>query len=1266
MKKKFIFSGMFFVILSFFLLLTGCEQAEEIREISQLAEKVIGVQSGNIADQMVLSRFPKAKINYFQNPLDGVQAVIDGKISAFAGDILSLETIEANNPDVMVLPEVFVPDNYGYAVQLDNIELKKAIDETVSEMKADGTYKKLLERWIPKNGIPGQMPEFDQSKTNGVLVFGTCSEQMPFSFYDEDRRIVGFDVEIAYHVAQRLNKKLEIVDMNFGSLITSLAAGKVDMIGASISITEERAKKVLFSDSYYTAGLGALVKNFESASTEKNGKEYFFVDELKNAKIGVMGGTTAERYVLEHYPDAEMKIFSDIMDGIAALKAGQVDAVMTAYTTAANTVKKNDDLKMLYEDLTQDSANAAIAKGNNELLEKINELIIKYKKEGTLKDLENRWIKTDDSPYEPLEIDVPETGPVLRVAVSAAREPIGFHGSNDEIIGFDPDFARLLARDLGMQLEFIDVKFSALINLLESEKADVIISNMTATPERAKKVDFSEGYFINPQRIIVRDYEENDSALMSTPDDFKYKKIGVLVGSVHDTYVAKKYPDAQLLQYKDTTDLILSLKNEKTDVIMTTAENAREIFKSDDSIAVIGGTAMSLDVGIGFNKSNKELQEKFNIFLKQIRSDGTYDDMYKRWITEGNTQMPKIENSGKNGVLKVGMVSDKGLPFATIINTDFAGFDIELSQRFAAYLGKNLQFFDMQFGSLIPSVSSNKIDMVASTLAITDERKKLVLFSEPYYKLDSLFLAKKKNLTAYSSQIPENDEKSFFESVANSFYINIVLENRYLLILKGLRVTLIISLLACLFGTILGSIICYMRMSKHFILKILARLYINILRGIPVLVLLMLIYYVVFASVNIDPMLVAVIAFGMNFAAYVSEMFRTSIEGIDRGQIEAGLAGGFTKLQAFRYIILPQAVKNVIPVYKGEFISLVKMTSVVGYIAVQDLTKASDIIRSRTFDAFFPLIMVAVLYFVLSWVLTLALDLIEIRVDPKMRRKISLKVQNGSRKTGWILLLVIICALSFGIILPSIISNIRHNDSGSTVMDTMGLEGKRVIVITGTTGDFFVRENYPDVEVMDMVYPTDAVLELKTGKGDIFLFDRNTLEYIAKRDKKVKLMPEKLAEVEVAIPMREGNEFLKNKVDECIDTLQEDGTLDEMYDRWFAQSWDSPPKMPEFPQNGENGVLSIGTCSMTIPFSFIQNGILTGHDIELGYRISELMGMKAEFYDLTFDAMVSALQSGKIDVAISNYFLIESKESKVIFSKPYMKTDVCGLVRSGE
>jgi len=201
-----------------------------------------------------------------------------------------------------------------------------------------------------------------------------------------------------------------------------------------------------------------------------------------------------------------------------------------------------------------------------------------------------------------------------------------------------------------------------------------------------------------------------------------------------------------------------------------------------------------------------------------------------------------------------------------------------------------------------------------------------------------------------------------------------------------LKVTFLISVMAALLGTILGALVCTMRMSKNKVLQIVAKVYIDLLRGIPQVVLLMLMFYVIFAPLNISGVTVAIITFAMNFAAYVSEMFRTSIESVNKGQTEAGIALGFSKVKTFFNIVLPQAVQRVLPVYKGEFIALVKMTAIVGYIAVQDLTKASDIIRSRTFDAFFPLIMVAILYFVLAWLLTFLLERVQLKTAPKRKR----------------------------------------------------------------------------------------------------------------------------------------------------------------------------------------------------------------------------------------------------------------------------------------
>jgi polar amino acid transport system substrate-binding protein len=214
------------------------------------------------------------------------------------------------------------------------------------------------------------------------------------------------------------------------------------------------------------------------------------------------------------------------------------------------------------------------------------------------------------------------------------------------------------------------------------------------------------------------------------------------------------------------------------------------------------------------------------------------------------------------------------------------------------------------------------------------------------------------------------------------------------MILQGLRVTITITLLSAIFGTILGFGICVMRRARARWVNLPAGVFIRAVQGTPIIVLLMILYYIVFGSTDLDAMFVAVIGFSINFAAYVSEMMRTGMDAVDKGQHEAAYALGFNRVQVFQKIIFPQAARHVLPVFKGEFISMLKMTSVVGYIAIQDLTKMSDIVRSRTYEAFFPLIATALIYFALAYLMAGLLSLVEIRVDPKRRKR---TVKGGER-----------------------------------------------------------------------------------------------------------------------------------------------------------------------------------------------------------------------------------------------------------------------------
>ena len=223
------------------------------------------------------------------------------------------------------------------------------------------------------------------------------------------------------------------------------------------------------------------------------------------------------------------------------------------------------------------------------------------------------------------------------------------------------------------------------------------------------------------------------------------------------------------------------------------------------------------------------------------------------------------------------------------------------------------------------------------------------------------------------------------QTLQDKFYGNFIEDNRWEYILDGLGVTLRVTFFAVIIGIVIGFLIAIIRSTydktgKLKILNFICKIYLTVIRGTPVVVQLLIIYFVIFGSADISKVLVAIMAFGFNSGAYVAEIFRSGIMSIDNGQFEAGRSLGFNYVQTMIHIIMPQAFKNVLPALGNEFIVLLKETSVSGYIALQDLTKGGDIIRSRTYDAFMPLIAVALIYLIMVMIFTKLVNLLERRL----------------------------------------------------------------------------------------------------------------------------------------------------------------------------------------------------------------------------------------------------------------------------------------------
>ena len=486
-----------------------------------------------------------------------------------------------------------------------------------------------------------------------------------------------------------------------------------------------------------------------------------------------------------------------------------------------------------------------------------------------------------------------------------------------------------------------------------------------------------------------------------------------------------------------------------------------------------------------------------------------------------------------------------------------------------------------------------------------------------------------------------------------SFYDNLIAEDRYRMILDGLQVTLLITLCAALLGTLLGGLVCWMRMSRRRWLQQVAKVYIDLMRGTPVLVLLMLMYYVVMAPLDATGIVVAVVTFAMNTAAYISEMLRTTIQGIDRGQTEAGLALGFTPRQTFFKIVLPQVVKAVMPVYQGEVISLLKGTSIVGYIAVADMTRASDLIRSRTFDAFFPLIVTAIIYFLMAWLIGLLLQSL---------------VQ---RKRAKAIIAAVVLTL-FGMLgyVPTMLSATDSNATAdaanlsSVPPAFQALNGKNVAVIIGSIQDIAVTDMAPHANILRMTSQTDLLAALENGKVDAAGGESLTLMFNKELLEKVDSVGAGLTPIPIGACYRLDNTELQQDFNSFLAEIRRDGTYQQILDRW--SNADDPSAMDIPQQRGTGRTLRVATYPAMPPFNFINYGKPSGLEPELLTEWANRRNWQLEFLIMDFAAQIPAVQTGKADMAMGAISITEERQKQVLFSDGYIDSHIVLMTRKGE
>lgn len=464
--------------------------------------------------------------------------------------------------------------------------------------------------------------------------------------------------------------------------------------------------------------------------------------------------------------------------------------------------------------------------------------------------------------------------------------------------------------------------------------------------------------------------------------DYANSTIAILTGSSFAEIVANELPNAEQVFFNTVADMLAALESEKVEAVALDEPVARNMVAESGKVMIADGYLDEFEFAFAFPKTErgKALCDELSDFLREKKEDGSLDELQHKWFDSvPSVDLMSVDLDSlpdTNGTIRMATIQYP--PFSVFEDDGFFGYDCELAGLFGKERGYRIEITSLNADATIPAIQSGKYDFAANGITITEERKERILFSEPEYEGGVVLLIRDESQSASSS---------FLDKIGDSFEKTFVRENRYRLFLRGISITLLIVVLSTIFGTVLGFLIFMACRRGNKIANRIASIFSGLMVGMPVVVLLMILYYIVFGRASISGTAVSIIGFILTFGAEVYGMMKAAVGTVDAGQMEAAYALGYTDRRAFFRHILPQALPHFMPAYRGGLVSLIKSTAIVGYVAVEDLTKMGDIVRSRTYEAFFPLIAVAIIYFILAGLLIYSINRVTQHLDPTRRDK---------------------------------------------------------------------------------------------------------------------------------------------------------------------------------------------------------------------------------------------------------------------------------------
>lgn len=712
------------------------------------------------------------------------------------------------------------------------------------------------------------------------------------------------------------------------------------------------------------------------ADKSKFGGDKTNVDDYKNSKVGIMTGSYQSTIIGDFFPDATILEYNNPADMLYALTENKIDITMIDASSYTCALWEGLQISRLDEVAETSSYGIIFPKGQQqELRLQVNAFLAKIKENGTYDKLNEKWFGNK----EPAEFLDPEsltgTNGTLRVIVNNELKPFGYI-KNGKLVGYDVEILTLFAEEYGYRLDITSVPFQSLLAGVSGGAYQLGISGLTITEERMETFDFSDTYHNEDIIYVVAGDGDGLNA-------FRRAELGAVTGSLYGGYCRELFPNAHISEFNNFSDVLMALRQGKVDGTMLDRPNFNAVKRTDSKLSAVNVPQYSVEIGFGFQKTEDgyALKAQMNAFLDKLRADGRLDSMLDKWYgeTEPSVSVPLEELKENPKTLRVSIDTTRK-PFVYMYEGKPVGFEIEALYLFCKEYGYNVEIEDVSFASGLAGLAGEKYDLVCGGLYMTPERKESVNFSEPYMVADVVMATYEKSGVG-----------NFFASIGESFEKTFIRESRWKLIVKGILTTLLISVCAVLGGTVLGFLLYLAARSKNRALssvtRVFTKIYSKLITGTPTLVVLMLLFYVVFGRSDLGGTVVAIIGFILTFGSFVYGQLALTVEAVDKGQTEAAYALGYSRNRTFFRIVLPQAMKMFLPVYSAEIVGLIKATSVVGYIAVNDLTKMGDIIRGNTYEAFFPLIAVAVIYFMITWGAAALLGIMQRKFEPKRRKK---------------------------------------------------------------------------------------------------------------------------------------------------------------------------------------------------------------------------------------------------------------------------------------